>query len=72
MSYLKMSLEEPALEQILDKYDKNRLQDKNTRNALHLNKGIVNRYRPEMSEEQLRIFQKEIGHLLLRMGYPDF
>jgi len=39
---------------------------------LHFNAGISNRYRSEMPEEQKRRFGREMGDLLVRMGYPRY
>jgi len=37
---------------------------------LHFNVGISSRYRSEMPEEQKQRFEREMGDLLVRMGYP--
>lgn len=72
MDYLEISAREETLRTLIEKYGKERMKEKDTKDLLHFNKGIVNRYREEMPEEQRKIFQGEIGPILLRMGYPDY
>lgn len=65
--YLNIDVTDEEIKTILNKYDKN--NPKANMKGLHFNKGISNRYKYELSEEQLKRFEREMGIQIEKMGY---
>lgn len=66
--YLKLELPEDQIKEILHRYDKD--NPAGNFKGLHFNKAKTQRYREEMSAEQLRLVDVELGFDLDRMDYP--
>lgn len=66
-SYLKISISENGIKEILNKYDK--ANPNADMKGLHFNKGVINRFQKEMTTEQLLIFREQMGSTLTMMGY---
>jgi len=67
--HLNLYVKDEEIRRIIQKYDKNSL-DASSKSLLHFNKGVVARYREELSETQRRLFQEQLGNMLVEMGYP--
>jgi len=67
--HLNLRVEDEDIRRIIQKYDRNSL-DSSSKSHLHFNKGVVARYREELSEAQRRLFREKLGNMLAEMGYP--
>ena len=65
--FLDVSISPEQRQQILLKYDKKNIQQQ--KNALHFNKAVSARWKTEMSDEQKRRCNEELGEYLVPMGY---
>jgi len=68
--FLKIDAPHQLLEQIVDKYRPDRL-DSSKSQSLHMNKGVVGRYREAMSPKDQRLAAQRLGACLRRMGYAE-
>lgn len=66
-NYLKITISENGIKEILYKYDKT--NPNANMKGLHFNKGEISRFEKEMTTEQLLIFEEQMGDMLTQMGY---
>lgn len=70
--FLSLDVSSQKLQDIVAAYRPKNLSNANQRRkGLHLNKGIVGRFRQVMTLEQLNLCQKHFDGYLQRMGYED-
>jgi len=69
MDYIKVHVDDSEIEKILLKYSKENLHQSGLP-PLHFNKGIVGRYKSEMSPKDSALFNRNFGDYLIKMGYP--
>ena len=67
LKHLGITVSAETVEQILFKYDKNN-KEANMK-GLHFNKGVTERYRDELTADQIKRFSNELGNELRLMGY---
>ena len=67
MKHIGISLPADQVQEILHRYDKNNAEANML--GLHFNKGISERYKDELTPEQLMRFKNELGESMQKMGY---
>jgi len=69
MDYLGLKVDAVVVKAILDRYSRDHVSDPDLRSALHLNKAETDRYVREMTGEQTKRVNAELGWFIEEAGY---
>lgn len=67
--HLRLTLAERTIEQIVDRYRPERLNDRK-KDDLHFNRGVIGRYKQALTAGQIAVLNERYAGWLQKMGYP--
>lgn len=68
-AFLEVEVPEAVMNEIIDRYRRERIKTNKPGSGMHLNKGVAGRYRDALSPEQQSLCVKRLGPVLQQMGY---